>query len=425
MSETILKLRFKYSFECHIVGKKGEKFGFSVKYDDSSFKVTAQLVGNKLNSLTPESNEKVAFESSHISFELNAEKEFKEVKLIEEGYHSGKFPFDCIYEIAIRNINRVLRNLRIYACEPRVHEEGLIINEAEIFLGGCCTEVKIRAEEWKPVVSHGPLLYVLYSPEKKRWTRLPSLDAKYFRDVVDAIEEGREPYPEEEFSINALEFLEENNFRMAVVEAVIGLEIVLTEFLRKYYKNKQKYGRKKLKKLLSSNLSIWYRVVAILRLIMSDTDLSGIDLDKVLKVINWRNHVVHREGKLPDEAKEENVRKNFVHIWTLSAILRTKIREIEQAPIFKSLTDELRENLNIRYLWVSPRGKRKRAKLGVRYISDVPPDNEIEKIAKTAEGLLSEKIPDFKPKQDFYARFYTYPNKTIARYYNGKLYKVG
>jgi hypothetical protein len=424
-----LRLEFRYPFGCMVVTGKKEDAGFRVNYRDAGFNVTASLVGERFYSSRHELDDKVIQTRTHILFELSGERKSREVASIEEGYRLDEMPRDLIYEIAIRNVNRVLRNLRIYAFAANVHEEHPRANEAVEFLRRCSAKVDLSLSGWLPIVPEedsSSLSEVLVRQLVKGWSDSPLLEAKVLGDVVSAIEEGREPFPEEEFLVNAMEFARERDFRMAVVESVIALEIVLAEFLREYYKSEHGYSGEKVGDLLSAGLGLWNRIAAILRVIMSDADLKGISLERVLQVVTWRNHVVHKAGRLPDQAREEHITACLIQTWNLLGMLRAKIQWIEQRPRFRSLTDELRKELGIKGLWISPRGKRKGIRLDVQYMipSDVPSETEMKTVAETVLEFLSESELGFDPKGDFYARFSVLPNRTVARYSDGVLTKI-
>jgi len=88
---------------------------------------------------------------------------------------------------------------------------------------------------------------------------------------------------ETEFLVNSREYLENNNFRLAIIESVIALEIALTRYIRVYFEYIKKYSKKKIEKFLNANFGLSTRLYIIPTLTLSDKDYSRIDLNLVLK----------------------------------------------------------------------------------------------------------------------------------------------
>jgi hypothetical protein len=58
------------------------------------------------------------------------------------------------------------------------------------------------------------------------------IDSADWPDIAEAIEDDRRAGPEQEFATNVIEHTRKDNLRLALPEAIIGLEIVMTGFLR-------------------------------------------------------------------------------------------------------------------------------------------------------------------------------------------------
>lgn len=114
--------------------------------------------------------------------------------------------------------------------------------------------------------------------------------------------------PEDEFVVNALDHLRQRNYRFTILEIVIGLEILLTHVLDQYLFFQTMMPRKHRKEFLSPQLSLDQRLKGLLHLMLSNEELSRFSLKKVLKVVNWRNTIVHgtetREGEPYDLPRE-------------------------------------------------------------------------------------------------------------------------
>src|SRR4029450_5705664 len=111
--------------------------------------------------------------------------------------------------------------------------------------------------------------------------------------------------PEQEFTTNVLEHLKANNLRLAVLEAIIGLEIVLTRYLRAFLRAYQGTPEDRINKFLSPDFGLTARLSGVLDLTLNETDRREFDLTKVMTVVSWRNKVTHGEGRLPTAPRDE------------------------------------------------------------------------------------------------------------------------
>ncbi|MBI1951433.1 MAG: hypothetical protein HYS34_08740 [Acidobacteria bacterium] len=68
----------------------------------------------------------------------------------------------------------------------------------------------------------------------------------FWTDVSEALEDLRDPPPpEQEFLMNATAHRRDKNYRLAVMESVISLEIVLTEYVTNYLTVHKKVPKKR------------------------------------------------------------------------------------------------------------------------------------------------------------------------------------
>jgi hypothetical protein len=161
-------------------------------------------------------------------------------------------------------------------------------------------------------------------------------------DISEAIEENYTVKPEDEFITNALEHLEEGNLRVAIVEAFVCLEIVLSQFLKVYFTVRQGYNEHRLRRL--EKTSIVSKVGLILDLIMKPDEKQTINLDSVLQAYAWRNDVVHRFGHLPRAVAEKQVRGAIFDTLRLAHQLSFRRDEIAVEPEARNISLEIGEN---------------------------------------------------------------------------------
>lgn len=86
-------------------------------------------------------------------------------------------------------------------------------------------------------------LYGLFTLNEN--TERGSLSIAHWRDIEQALVEGLKPNPEQEFLTNSLQHLRESNLRLALIEATVCLEIVLSDCVRLYLEVRRHFDKKK------------------------------------------------------------------------------------------------------------------------------------------------------------------------------------
>ncbi len=141
--------------------------------------------------------------------------------------------------------------------------------------------------------------------------------------IEDALRTGKIAKPEQEFLTNAQEYLEINNLRLALIEAIIGLEIVLDEFLIRKLQLSSEWIDE-----LISRIGLSRKVDKHLKLTLSQDDFNSVKVSQVLRGINWRNQVMHRVGDLPDAVDPVQLKESILSIINLCNLLAKKREEI-------------------------------------------------------------------------------------------------
>lgn len=428
MSGETVEIKFRFPFVCHLRSSSEQELDFRIEFVQGDFCVQTTL--EKSEPLTPKAGEfkgQYFCTSQSIQFQLRSDNFLKAFQQPRKELRNNDSFKQKIYEISIKVLNRVLRNMRVYGVAPHIYEQTTNIQEAEVFLWHWNTQFRIGNAEWLPVFDKHKvdLLHLLVGIMDTRsgyGARMPEIDAVFKRDIIEAIEDDLEPPPEQEFWVNALEFLHEQNFRMAVVESVIGLEIVLTQYISLFLEKKKKLSKKKIKNFLWE-VGLRNRFDVLLRLLAEEKDLASVNPDMVLKTIGWRNDVAH-EGKLPDDISNSEVRQGIANVVETSRILRCKIYQIESEPMFQTIVDNVKEKHGLSSVWIYPVTLKKiYMNLTLFRALDEPSSKQrVEDIISFSIQLLSRKIPRFNPQQDLYARIYFFPNpQPVANYTKGEL----
>ena len=146
--------------------------------------------------------------------------------------------FEKIREIVVSVANRCIRAIRNFGLAPHLHELSWDDSQSpEIYLKRLSAAIRDHqsGEEWTDLIKTPKgkgLLYwaLVYSKDDTA----SNLTVDRWPDIQEAIQDDLPPLPEDEFRTNALEHLKLKNLRMALVESIIGLEIVLTRYLKEY-----------------------------------------------------------------------------------------------------------------------------------------------------------------------------------------------
>ena len=195
-------------------------------------------------------------------------------------------------------------------------------------------ERSTNGEDWTSQSPRDPLFEVLL----ERYDVTRTLDVKKVDDVVRAITLGSTHIPpEDEFLVNALDHLHERKYKFAILEAVNGLEILLSHVLDEFLFFQTLMPGKYRKALLGSpQFSLEFRLKGLLYLVLQDSDFQAFSMEKVLKFVSWRNKVVHgldaRRGsgrydlpqelvQLSPEHRHSQVSEHLYEIGTLMSIL--------------------------------------------------------------------------------------------------------
>jgi hypothetical protein len=203
--------------------------------------------------------------------------------------------------IMLTIVNRCFRAIRHAGMVYNVNEIPEIEDqEAEPLLGLWGTKVSVDGLSWtllsqqwgapslRPIINFWA---VKINPGRLNFDR--------WAEIEEAIRDDLPVLPEQEFTLNAIEHLHVRNFRLALVESIIGLEIVLSRYLSAYLRLHKKVPQSRIKGFLSPQLTLNSRLSVLLDLTLPQDVLQQINLGHVRKAVGWRNKVIHDTGQLP------------------------------------------------------------------------------------------------------------------------------
>jgi hypothetical protein len=218
--------------------------------------------------------------------------------------------------------------------------------EPEILLRAWGMKARIHGE-WREVAPKPPatpfdLFYGLSDLDQN--VERGSLSESHWPDIEQALVEGLKPNPEQEFLTNSLQHLErDKNPRLALIEATVCLEIVLSECVRLYLEVKRHFNKEKINRVLS-NVGLTTKVGLLTDPLLSYDDRNRHQMDRVLKGIGWRNKIIHDNGHIPSSVPAEDVREAIYEMLNLSLSLSRRRDELRAEPAMKRIGEAVAES---------------------------------------------------------------------------------
>lgn len=413
-------IRYKYPFSAFINGSSKEALTLTTHFNEQEASVKVTIDADEpmeLKDATPDM--KYFCSTKSISF----------IIVIKEADANGLIPLKDIYEkedldkitpFIILIINRVLRSIRNYGTVAHVDEIIPSKENAMSFLRYIEAEISTDGVKYIALVPPPEQLWEMLSGYYSRAEK-PSINSINWPDIEEAIQEQLKPKPENEFFTNSIEFLRKGNMRMAIIESIICLEIVLTRYLKAYLKNKKKIPSERVdKKFLSSQFGLTARIAGLLNLTLEENDLKNVDIDKVLKTINWRNCIVHKTGHIPEHLTDEVLSDGIISVLSLSTVLSRKhsllVSEPKMREIAKIIADKHGIPMPNIMSW------KHFASVDINlFFANFPGADTLNQIVKDISDELQALDNRFIPEACLYVRFMRFPNKVIARFSKGNL----
>jgi hypothetical protein len=158
--------------------------------------------------------------------------------------------------------------------------------------------------------------------------------------------EGLAPHPEDEFLTNALQHLREDNLRLALIEATVSLEIVLSQCLKAYLTVRRHFSTDRITSVLN-NVGLTSQVGLVLELIFTPDERKEAKLESVLKAIKWRNGIIHKTGHLPVSTPEQEIKDCIYAMLNLSLQLAERREKLRVEPELHELARRVGEKFKV------------------------------------------------------------------------------
>jgi hypothetical protein len=225
-----------------------------------------------------------------------------------------------------------------------------------------------------------------------------------------------------EITINALAHLNQKNYRIALLESVIALEIAFTRFLREDLKNRRGLTKKNLNYFLTPNLTLGIRLAGLLNLTLPNAGWEKMDIEKVQAAVGWRNRLVHDSGKLPDIPANQ-LREAIVRVLALAVYLGGQANQSAAFPQLQQFSEHIQKDFGFwpTISFLSDHN----VKVRFGFVWDLPSDEMIEAIREELQSFCQQRDHRFNARDNLIIEFTSFPDRLVARWSEGKLEKTG
>jgi hypothetical protein len=250
-----------------------------------------------------------------------------------------------------------------------------------------------------------------------RRDHLGEFEIKNLSDLQEAIEDDLAGGPERTFLANALEHLRRGDLRVAVVESVICLEILLGQLLPRLLEAASVPGD-----VLTKEITLFYRVKMLLPLLLP-SEAASADLSAVLKTISWRNKIAHQSGYLPDGVPDQKIREGITAVVLLSHKLAHKRDSLERAPKLRQLGQEIAVKFSVREPTIEwTLGHTYTAKFPF-FFDAAPGADRLAEISDAVVHGLTQIDPRCRPEKDVFVFFSKFGTE-IATWQGGRFHLI-
>jgi len=273
------------------------------------------------------------------------------------------------------------------------------------------TEASKDGVLWEPLIAQPGDLANFLAYLRSRHTVTSVLYASSWPQVEEAIQDNLCAPPEDELTANAIEHLLTKNYRLALLESVIGLEIVLNTYLREYMRTCKGLSRERIEDFLSPNLGLTGRLAGLLDLTIPQDELEHYNLERVRTAVRWRNKVTHETGRLPDGVSESQLHEHVMSVISLTLFLGHKARQIRVSPDEAAIAKHMQEKYPTLHCIVNllPNHEVKAAFMASFFAPESPNLDEPAGVVRDLIRLIQERDPRFVADRHLEIKFYEFP----------------
>jgi hypothetical protein len=416
-SEVGMKVRATIPLQTYVNAERAEDLSPTTVFEFKNLQVRVELIGDEALALPgpPVSHFRRV---RSLNIELDGDQGLKALLAADKGYE--------LLQVIVKIANRVLLAIRNYGTVAHVQPLKVAADRTDEWLRRLNIETSEDGQNWnsvRPMPSLGSLnlediLAYKFLPTLEH---IGDLDVSDWALVEEAIQDNLQAGPEKEFYTNALEHSRTGNLRLAVVESVICLEIVLTQWLKLVLPTR---NVQKVNELVNPQLTLSQRVRLLLPLLLKAKDFERVSLDDVVRTIGYRNKIAHEVGNLPAGVPDDTIRTGISAVLRLSMRLAFERDRLERKPELDRLGGEIRTAFGL------PEAKvyavdRHEYTVGIECSPDDPPNDELmSTIAIDVQKRLVEFDPRFRQDPSVPLVAFNDIGVPFALWVDGRLKKV-
>ena len=403
-----MRIRATIPFSCHVTGPTADALSPAFEFRSRGCQVSASFLGDNAIELAQPIEGPPWFRKVRA---LVVEIEEGEADMVTRAVTTNEA--GPILAFVLKPANRVIRAIRNFGLVTHVREYRAEEFGADYWLDLLGVETSVDGVTWTRLREPpDDLVELLARQSMLRREHIGQFNATDLADIREAIEDNLRAGPERVFLANALEYLRTGELRVAVVESVICLEMLLGDLLP------QLLTARGITRDALPELTLSFRVKLLMPLLLSTDDLADVDLAVVAQTITWRNKVAH-EGNLPQGTPEEAVRRGISAVVHLSHRLARKRDAMKREPGLRTLAQKIRADFQVREPTIQ---------WGVRHMFTVtfpfffdqpPPMPRLAEIAQAVVDGLAELDTRCQPPSDVFI-FFTLFGKEIATWQRGQ-----
>jgi hypothetical protein len=424
------KLLFQIPFQCYLTGPSKDSLVFRTTFEVSPFSVSLKLLSREDNIYELENGEKNERYFTHIDYlEYALTPLCNEIagKLDSQTLATQEKERTELFRTLLMIVNRTLQSIRNFVAVPHIQVLNPETKDAEAYMALWDLRVLASGEEHPIFPPTSAFALAMSGKSPLEYLRVqdsmnvPNLNVRAWPDIEEALQDNSDPPPEKEFFINAIEFLGVRNFRMALLESIICLEIVLSQYLRAYLSIRKSLSTKRINDFLTPGMGLTARLTGLLDLTLSPEDLSDIDVNKIIQAVKWRNEIVHQTGRLPQNVKEEALRDSIGEVLGLVLRLAQLRDRINSSPELEQIAQRVSEDNSIPVPTIFGLARHS-VLVEIQFMfKELPSEKVLKNVAQALGEELGRRDRKFKPDKHLFIRFLKFPQETVARWHAGNL----
>lgn len=422
-----MKLIFKVPLEFSIIGPSPESLNIPISFKHKSYVVRVSFFGEdepKFLESLPD-NEKYFKGITQLSFEIEADESTKKGEKLLNLVEDKDKHYDLLLFLS-KVVNRVLRNIRNFGIVSDIHEIKVEPDKIESFLHRWSVEISLAGKEPMPLskmpedledlAKFMALLYV-----QSRGQEFPVLLISSWPEIKEAILDNLQSPLENELLTNTREFLRVGNNKMAILESVTCLDIILSQYLKIFLANRKNLDTKRIGKFINPQLGLTARIAGLLDLTLSKESLKHVNIEGVLQAINWRNDIVHEYGHLPSGVSNNNLKQAIEDTLKLISILVRERNQIIAEPSLIEISENVAKKYNIPAPTILLPGARHKIHVRINFFLKIPDKKNFKAICEDLIEIFKKRDNHFNESEHLLVTFVQLPNKTLAYWLNNKL----